>query len=96
MVFGPGHDMMNKMKQNRSQKPSNRSKFKEKNPDVIYSTDKESKQLQFKNVSEEELIELKKQIREEAKTERKKEWLLLGTLLICGLVSIIVIWYLLS
>lgn len=96
MVFGPGHDMMNKMKQNRSQKPSNRSKFKEKITDVIYTADKESKQLQFKNVSEEELTELTKQIRENANTERKKERLLLVTLNICGLVSISLIWYLFS
>jgi len=40
MSFG-GHvfDMINRMKQNRAQRPSNRAKFKENNRTLIYSKD---------------------------------------------------------
>lgn len=91
MGYGAGHvmDMINRMKQNRAQRPSNRAKFKENNREGIYSTNKKSKRPNFKTVSEKELNKIKKQIRERAKIERKKERLIYGIFIICGLISII-------
>ncbi len=91
MGYGAGHvmDMINRMKQNRAQRPSNRAKFKENYREGIYSTNKKSKRPNFKTVSEKELNKIKKQIRERAKIERKKERLIYGIFIICGLISII-------
>lgn len=93
MSFG-GHvfDMINRMKQNRAQRPSNRAKFKENNRTLIYSKDSKSNPLQFKTVSEKELKEIKKQIRKRAKKARKKERIFYGISMTCVLA--IVIWML--
>ena len=91
MGFGAGHvqDMNNRIKQNRAQRPSNLPKFKENNRDGIYSTDKKTEKPNFKTVSEKELTEIKKRIRKRAETERKKERLIFGIFIVCGLISII-------
>ncbi len=91
MGFGAGHvqDMNNRIKQNRAQRPSNRAKFKENNREGIYSTEKKTQKPKFKTVSKKELTEIKNQIRERAKAERKKEQLIYGTYLVCGLILII-------
>ncbi len=91
MSYGAGHvmDMINRMKQNRAQRPSNRQKFKENNRDGIYSTDKKAERPNFKTVPEKKLTEIKKRIRERAKSERKKERLIFGIFIICGLILII-------
>lgn len=89
MGFGAGHvvDMMNRMKQNRAQQPSKRTKFKENNKN--YSTDIKNKGLNFKTVSEEELAEIKKRIRERAETDRKKQWIIYGIFIVSGIISLI-------
>lgn len=91
MGFGAGHvqDMINRMKQNRAQRPSNRSKFKENNREGIYSIDKKSQQPKFKTVPEKELNEIKNRIRERAKAERKKELIIYGIIILCGLILLI-------
>ncbi|RCS28534.1 hypothetical protein DUT90_00030 [Polaribacter sp. WD7] len=91
MGLGAGHvlDMINRMKQNRAQRPSNRSKFKENNRDGIYSSDKKSRQPNFKTVPEKELIEIKNRIRERAKTEQKKERIIIGISILFGIISLI-------
>lgn len=91
MSYGAGHvmDMINRMKQNRAQRPSNRPKFKENNRDGIYSTDKKKQRPNFKTVSEKELTEIKKRIRKRAKSERKRELLFYGIFIVFGLISII-------
>ena len=75
MSFGAGHvqDMNNRMKQNRSQRPSKRAKFKENSRDPIYSSDKKPEKPIFKKVSEKELNLIKYKIREEAFKKDKKE-----------------------
>ena len=91
MGLGAGHvlDMINRMKQNRAQKPSNRSKFKGKNRDSIYSS-KNKNELTFKTVSEEELDKIKKQIRKDAKTNQKKEFVIYGLIFISILALILI------
>ncbi|SFD02352.1 hypothetical protein [Algibacter pectinivorans] len=91
MGLGAGHvlDMINRMKQNRAQRPSNRSKFKENNRDGIYSSDKKSRQPNFKTVPEKELIEIKNRIRERAKAEQKKERIIIGISILFGIISLI-------
>ncbi|MCK8481707.1 hypothetical protein [Psychroserpens algicola] len=93
MGLGAGHllDMINRMKQNRSQRPSIRSKFKENNREGIYSSDKKSQQPKFKIVQKKELNKIKQRIQERAKSEQRKELIIYGILLICGIIAIIVI-----
>jgi hypothetical protein len=75
MSSGAGHimDMIQRMKQNRSLKPSKRNKFKDNNRETIHVNDSEQEQLNFPVVSEEELHRIKLQIRYEALRQRKKE-----------------------
>jgi len=91
MGLGAGHvmDMINRMKQNRAQRPSNRSKFKENNRDGIHSSDKKSRRPNFKTVPEKELTEIKNQIRERAKAEQKKERVIFAIVII-GFVIILI------
>lgn len=72
MSYGAGHilDMINRLKQNRAIRPSNKAKFKEHNRETIYS---KRRKIKFKTVPKEKLEEIKKQIRARAKSERKKE-----------------------
>jgi hypothetical protein len=75
MSYGAGHilDMIQRMKQNRSLKPSHRNKFKDQLRDSIYVEDTDPERLYFPEVSEEELHRIKLQIRYEALRQRKKE-----------------------
>ena len=93
MGLGSGHviDMINRMKQNRAQRPSNRSKFKENNREGISSSDKKLRQLKFKTVSEKELNEIKNRIREQAKKERKKENIIIGIFIFLIIISLLII-----
>ena len=72
MSYGAGHilDMINRLKQNRAIRPSNKAKFKEHNRETIYS---KRRKIKFKTVPKEKLEEIKIQIRARAKSERKKE-----------------------
>lgn len=92
MSFG-GHvfDMINRMKQNRAQRPSNRAKFKENNRTLIYSKDSKSDPLQFKTVSDKELKEIKTQteFKIHSQTKRIKERVFYGIAITCVLVTII-------
>lgn len=74
MGLGAGHvlDMINRMKQNRAQRPSNRDKFKQNNREGIYSSEVKEKP-KFKTVPEEELLRIKEQIQINAKKQRKRE-----------------------
>lgn len=74
MSFGAGHiqDMNNRIKQNRSMRPSKRSKFKENHRNNIGVVSKQSKTSNFKTVSKESLKEIKKEIRKKAKLRQKK------------------------
>ncbi|WP_243472155.1 hypothetical protein [Winogradskyella sp. MH6] len=74
MGLGAGHvlDMINRMKQNRAQRPSNREKFKQNNREGLYSSEVKEKP-KFKTVPEEELVRIKEQIQINAKKQRKRE-----------------------
>lgn len=88
MFFGAGHiqDMINRMKQNRAQLHSNRSKFKENYQGGIYSKKEKSKKPNFKKIPEKELNKIKKRIRENAKVEQKRQRIAIGILMLFGIV----------
>ena len=76
MAFGAGHvfDMIKRMKQNNSLRPSNRPKFKENNRDGIYSeTNKYTEKPEWKKIPEEDLIKVIEQIREKAEKDHEKQ-----------------------
>lgn len=84
-----GHilDMIKRIRQNRSLQPSKRQKFKGNNREQIYSDNLNPEdKSKFKIVSEEKLNELKIQIRERAKKERKEEQILFVIFLVVGLI----------
>ena len=70
MSFGSGHimDMINKIKQNRDLRTSNRKKFKNQNREIIYkNSEKKLDVPKYKTLPNTELDELKKQIKSNAK-----------------------------
>ncbi|MFI1770368.1 hypothetical protein [Thalassobellus citreus] len=93
MSGGAGHvaDMNNRMKQNRSMKTSNKPKFKSNNRDLNFPND-ESEKLIFKKVSEDELTQIKNEIRGKAESERKKERLIfISTAIILIIILILIL-----
>ena len=84
-------DMINRLKQNRAQRPSNRAKFRENNREGIYTTHKEPSKPQFKAVSKSTLQAIKKQIRKRALLQHKKERLVYGIFFICGFILLIAV-----
>jgi len=81
MSYGAGHilDMINRMKQNRALRPTNRQKFKGNNRGIINSeSNNETEKPIFKTVPEKELIEIKEGIRTQTKAKRKKERIVYG------------------
>ncbi len=78
MSFGAGHtqDMINRIKQNKVQRASNRKKFKENNREGIYVNYEKSKGLNSKPISKKKLIEIKKEIRKTARKNRKRNILI--------------------
>lgn len=97
MGFGAGHtqDMINRIKQNRAQRPSNREKFKGKNREGIYSnSDSNKKPSNLKKISPEKLAKVKNQIREQNIKERKKERVvnIISLLSVLVIITIIIVW----
>lgn len=91
-MSGAGHilDMINRMKQNRAQRPSGRQKFKGKNREIINSeADNGIIKTKYKAVSEKELIVIKNRIQERAEIERKRERILKAVFLVIGLIVLI-------
>lgn len=84
MGLGAGHvqDMNNRMKRNRAQRPSNKSKFKKSNRNTKYSSENKIEKLMFKTIPENELIKSKKYIRKKAKIRRIREGIILGIILL--------------
>ena len=91
MGFG-GHvqDMINRVRMNREQRPSNRAKFKGDSPKNMHSADKQTEGLNFISLPENKLIEIKKQIRERAKAKYKGELILFGVIMAIGLIAMFV------
>lgn len=75
-------DMINRLKQNRAQRPSNRPKFKENYREGIYSSKNKFKPQSLRPVSEKELAKIKNNIRERAKLQRKNEQIMFGILIV--------------
>lgn len=71
MGLGAGHilDMINRSKQNRAQRPSQRRKFKDYRKDGIVTVN--IKNPKFKTVSERELKSIKNRIKTSAKEEQQ-------------------------
>lgn len=94
MGNGAGHilDMINRLKQNRAMRPSNKAKFKENNRETIYS---KRRKIKFKTVPKEKLEEIKNQIRAQAKSERKKEaiFYLASVALVLVMLTLILLWF---
>ena len=91
-MSGAGHilDMINRMKQNRAQRPSNRHKFKGNSREIISSeSDNGIIKPIFKVVPEKELIEIINRIQERSEIERKREWILNVVFLVFGLIALI-------
>ena|SRR5690606_33135782 len=94
---GHAFDMINRMKQNRAQRPSNRVKFKENNREAIYSeSDKNQIRPNFKAIPEKELTKIKKEIQERAKAEQKREKIFYGIFFACGIIALILFLLLLT
>ena len=99
-MSGAGHvqDMNNRIRQNRSLRPSKRPKFKENNRETIYSS-KEGKALSsnFKILPEKELIDIKNKISKRAREDqRKKRDFMIILVVIALLISTMVLWYIKS
>lgn len=94
MGNGAGHilDMINRLKQNRAIRPSNKAKFKEHNRETIYS---KRRKIKFKTVPKEKLEEIKNQIRARAKSERKKEaiFYLASVALVLVMLALMLLWF---
>lgn len=90
-MYGAGHvmDMINRIKQNRAQRPSKRPKFKEHFREGIHSTSSPTQHPSYKTVSPSELRHIKQQIREVAQSEKRKEQKRIGTFLIMALLAFI-------
>lgn len=90
MGFG-GHvqDMISRIKLNREQRPSKRTKFKGDNRETMYSADKKTGRLNFKTLPENELDEIKKQIRERAKAKHKRDLQVFGIIILITLITCI-------
>ena len=74
MANGAGHiqDMINRMRQNRASRPSNRSRFKENNREAIYEKTPFQEKPNFKEVSPKTFLRVNSQFREKAAKERKE------------------------
>jgi hypothetical protein len=86
MSFG-GHvaDMINRMKSNRALRPSNRKKDKPHKTGNAGKSHEESSPLRFKNVSRDELEEIKSSIRQRARARRNQNRALAVFLFLIGI-----------
>lgn len=92
-MSGAGHvaDMNNRVRQNRSIKPSNRARFKD-NRGTIYSDSVPTlTKLDFKKVSKIELRKIKEEIKNRAFKDRTRETYIFLSLVIVLLVILILI-----
>lgn len=92
-MYGAGHimDMINRMKQNRAQRPSTRAKFKENNREAIYTTRKKEVKPYFKTVSKEKLTLIKHSIRRSASKQHTKERLYFRVFIACCFILTIIL-----
>lgn len=79
MSFGTGHimDMVNRLKQNRAMRSSNRSTFKENSIISTSENGKKRTSLKFKTISSTELEKRKYKIQQQAAKVLKRERILL-------------------
>ena len=96
MSYGAGHamDAINRLKQNRAQRPSNRAKFKGNNRQAIYATEITQGKPKFKTVPEKELHIVKARIKAKAQKRHKKArlfYIIFSIVLIIGFVYFILL-----
>ncbi len=79
-----GHvlDMIKRIRQNRSLRPSNRQKFKGDNRDSIYTEIPEENKASFKEFPESQVKRVVDTIRREAKSQKRKEFILLALVIL--------------
>ncbi len=87
-------DMNNRMKQNRNLRPSKRAKFKENNRETLYTESNEEDRLKFKEFSKFQVKKVIDRFREESKSKKRLELMVLvvflgviGTFLIYNVIS---------
>ena len=98
MSYGAGHimDMINRMKQNREQRPSQRRKFRKNHDSTLINSHKETQKPHLKTIPEKELIAIKQQIREKLKKENRKSIIFTLTIVVLFILFFILIIYLLQ
>lgn len=79
-----GHilDMIKRLRQNKSMRPSNRQKFQGDNRETIYAGVDDNSRANFKEFSEEEVQSAIKLIREKAKARKRREYIFFFSCLI--------------
>ena len=79
-----GHilDMLKRIRQNRSLRPSNRQKFKGDNREAIYTETYEENKALFQEFPESQVKEVVNTIRREAKFKRRKEFAFLALVIL--------------
>lgn len=79
-----GHilDMLKRIRQNRSLRPSNRQKFKGDNREAMYTETQEENKASFKEFPESQVKEVVNTIRREARSKRRKEFLFLALIIL--------------
>lgn len=82
MPFGAGHiqDMNNRIKQNLSNRPSNRKRFKENQSETFLGDKKPDISLEFIKPSEAELEKILAEIKAKKTRKRKIQWFINGVI----------------
>ncbi|QLE00848.1 hypothetical protein HX109_04430 [Galbibacter sp. BG1] len=95
MAFGAGHvlDMINRMKQNRAQRPSQKAKFDTKNTGYSRTDFKCPKYVEL---SPEKLKAFQLKIRTQAHREKRKEHILFAAFGFIGLVLLLLLYIILQ
>lgn len=91
MSFGGVSAMIRTLKENKSL-TNRKGKFKANNRKGIYSTEKEDK-LEFKEVSEEELFLIKKQIHENLRKQKRKQVGILIFSILTTMIILMIVFY---
>lgn len=79
-----GHilDMIKRIRQNRSLRPSNRQKFKGDTRETMYTKTSKENKASFKEFPESQVKEAVDRIRKEAKSNRRKEFFFLAIVIL--------------
>ena len=92
MSFGAGHviDMVNRMRQNRSLRPSNKAKFKENERKAVYEG---TGKAEFNKVSPGKLARIKEAIRKSAEADKRRDKVLFLVSVILTILLFLIFFY---